>query len=51
MLEASPALCLVLTPDLTIVAVSGAYLRATMTCREEILRHQAASIVDVRVTV
>lgn len=35
--EASPGLYLVLHPDLTIVAVSDAYLRATMTRREEIL--------------
>ncbi|MFZ5895531.1 MAG: ATP-binding protein [Myxococcota bacterium] len=32
-----PALYLVLTPELTIVAVSDAYLRATMTRREEII--------------
>ncbi len=38
--ESAPGLYLVLTPDLTIVAVSEAYLRATMTKREEILgRH------------
>jgi hypothetical protein len=35
--EASPGLYLVLHRDLTIVAVSDAYLRATMTRREEIL--------------
>jgi signal transduction histidine kinase/ActR/RegA family two-component response regulator len=35
--EAAPGLYLVLTPDLKIVAVSDAYLRATMTKREEIL--------------
>ncbi|MGH7537372.1 MAG: response regulator, partial [Gemmatimonadales bacterium] len=35
--EAAPGLYLVLTPDLTIVAVSEAYLRATMTRREAIL--------------
>lgn len=35
--ESSPGLYLVLAPDLTIVAVSEAYLRATMTRREEIL--------------
>ena len=35
--ESAPGLYLVLTPDLTIVAVSDAYLRATMTTREEIL--------------
>src|SRR6185503_9826413 len=35
-----PGLYLVLTPDLRIVAVSDAYLRATMTAREKILgRH------------
>jgi signal transduction histidine kinase/ActR/RegA family two-component response regulator len=35
--ESVPDLYLVLTPDLTIVAVSDAYLQATMTTREEIL--------------
>jgi len=35
--ESVPGLYLVLTPDLTIVAVSDAYLRATMTKREDIL--------------
>jgi signal transduction histidine kinase len=35
--EAAPGLYLVLDPDLTIIAVSEAYLRATMTVREEIL--------------
>jgi signal transduction histidine kinase len=35
--ESSPGLYLVLSPDLTIVAVSDAYLRATMTSRESIL--------------
>jgi signal transduction histidine kinase len=35
--ESAPGLYLVLTPDFTIVAVSDAYLRATMTKREEIL--------------
>jgi signal transduction histidine kinase len=35
--EAAPGLYLVLTPDFTIVAASEAYLRATMTKREEIL--------------
>lgn len=38
--ESAPGLYLILTPDLNIVAVSDAYLRATMTVREEILgRH------------
>jgi len=36
--ESAPGLYLVLTPDFTIVAVSDAYLRATMTKREGILR-------------
>jgi signal transduction histidine kinase len=36
--ESAPGLYLVLAPDLTIVAASDAYLRATMTRREEILR-------------
>jgi PAS domain S-box-containing protein len=35
--ESAPGSYLVLTPDFTIVAVSNAYLRATMTKREEIL--------------
>lgn len=35
--ESAPACYLVLTPDLTIVAVSDAYLRATMTRREAIV--------------
>src|SRR6266849_10959640 len=35
--ESAPGLYLVLTPDLKIVAASEAYLRATMTKREEIL--------------
>lgn len=38
--ESDPGLQLVLTPDLTVVAVSDAYLTATMSKREEILaRH------------
>ncbi|HLG73853.1 MAG TPA: response regulator [Chloroflexota bacterium] len=40
MFEAAPGLYLVLTPELNIVAASDAYLRATMTVREDILyRH------------
>jgi PAS domain-containing protein len=35
--ESAPGLYLVLTPDLMIVAVSNAYLKATMTEHEEIL--------------
>jgi PAS domain S-box-containing protein len=35
--ESAPGLYLVLTPDLSIAAVSDAYLKATMTKREEIL--------------
>src|SRR5262245_45022885 len=35
--DSAPGLYLVLTPDLSISAVSDAYLRATMTKREEIL--------------
>ncbi len=35
--ESAPGLYLVLTPDFTIVGVSDAYLRATMTRREDIL--------------
>jgi hypothetical protein len=35
--ESAPACHLVLAPDLTIVAASDAYLRATMTRRESIL--------------
>ncbi len=37
--ESLPGLYLVLTPDLKIVAVSDAYLKATMTRREAILGH------------
>jgi PAS domain-containing protein len=37
LLESAPGLYLLLTPDLRIVAVSDAYLRATLTKREEIL--------------
>ena len=37
--EAAPGLYLVLAPDLTIVAVSDAYLRATMQQRDAILGH------------
>lgn len=37
--ESAPGLYLVLTPALTIVAVSDAYLKATMTKREKILGH------------
>ena len=37
--ESAPGLYLVLTPDLTIVAASDAYLRATMTRREDIIGH------------
>jgi hypothetical protein len=35
--ESAPGLYLVLAPDFTIVAVSNAYLRATMTTRDDIL--------------
>src|SRR5216684_2741262 len=42
--QSAPGLYLVLAPDLNIVAVSDAYLRATMTKREEIL---ARGIFDV----
>lgn len=42
--ESAPALNLVLTPDLVIVAVSDAYLQATMTRREDILGY---NIFDV----
>jgi PAS domain-containing protein len=36
--ESAPGLYLVLTPDLTIVGASDAYLRATMTTRRGIIR-------------
>ena len=42
--ESAPALYLALTPDLRIVAASDAYLRATMTKREEI---QGRKLFDV----
>ena len=35
--QSASGCCLVLAPDFTIVAVSDAYLRATMTKRDEIL--------------
>ncbi|HWO56353.1 MAG TPA: PAS domain-containing protein [bacterium] len=35
--ESAPGLYLVLTPELVIAAVSDAYARATMTCREEVV--------------
>lgn len=38
--EAAPCLCLVLSPDLRILAASDAYLRATMTRREDIVGGQ-----------
>jgi signal transduction histidine kinase len=45
--ESAPGLYLILTADLDIVAVSDAYLRATMTVREEILgRHLFAVFPD-----
>ncbi len=37
LLESAPGFYMVLAPDLSIVAVSGAYSKATMTKREEIL--------------
>jgi signal transduction histidine kinase/ActR/RegA family two-component response regulator len=40
MFESAPGQYLVLSPDLTIIAVSDAYLRATMTKRAEILGRQ-----------
>lgn len=42
--ESAPGLFLVLTPALEVVAVSDAYLRATMTKREEILGHSLFEI-------
>ena len=45
--EAVPGRCLVLNPDLVIVAVSDAYLRATMTCREDLVgRHILAAFPE-----
>ncbi|SRR5712692_3389619 len=43
--ESAPGLYLVLTPALTIVAVSEAYLKATMTRREEILDRHLFDVV------
>ena len=40
--ESAPGLYLVLTPDLTIVAASDAYLHATMTKRAEVLGRNEA---------
>lgn len=42
--ESSPGLYLILTPDFTIVAVTDAYLNATMTQRENILGHNIFEI-------
>ncbi len=42
--ESVPGLYLVLSPDLTIVAVSNAYLQATMTQREAILGHNVFDV-------
>ena len=42
--DSVPGLYLVLTPDLTIAAASDAYLRATMTRREEIVGHNLYEI-------
>ena len=45
--ESTPGLYLVLTPSLMIVAVSEAYLKATMSKREEILgRHSFDAFPD-----
>jgi signal transduction histidine kinase len=45
--EAVPGRCLVLNPDLVIVAVSDAYLGATMTCREDLVgRHILAAFPE-----
>ena len=35
--ESAPALCLILSPDLNIVAVSDSYFKATMARREDIV--------------
>ena len=40
--ESAPGLFLVLAPDLTIVAVSEAYLRATMTRRADIVSRRCS---------
>jgi hypothetical protein len=40
--ESAPGLYLVLTPDLTIVAASDAYLHATVTKRAEVLGRDEA---------
>ena len=42
--ESAPGLYLVLVPDLTIVAVSDAYLKVTMTRREDILRRHLFTV-------
>src|SRR5688572_10772455 len=42
--EASPDLCVVLSPDLTILAVSDAYLRAPGTVRSEIVGRNLLSV-------
>ena len=45
--ESAPGLYLVLTPTLTIVAVSEAYLKATLTRREEILGRNLFDVFPV----
>ncbi len=42
--EAAPGLYLILLPDLTIIAVSNAYLQATMTKRTDIIGHHLFEI-------
>ena len=44
--QSAPGCYLVLTPDLTIIAVSDAYLRATMTKRDEILDRRLFDVFD-----
>ena len=44
--ESSPGLYLILTPDLTITAVSDAYLRATLTQREQVIGRRAETVMD-----
>lgn len=45
--ETAPKRYLILTPDLTIVAVKDAYLRATMTERNGIVRHRSNGCSDL----
>lgn len=42
--EQSPSLYMVLDPKLRIIAASDAYLKATLTCREEIIGQHVSDV-------